>query len=275
MRVFDFLAIMNPSLDPKETKVHLATKSSSAHPLDLYRIDIGKFEEWQRWQTRKNFERKFVLSLITMPGQHRWLFAGVYHSGAAKPKMWKGCKYNYYELTEDQNCKEMNGRLVATFPRPSRQSYLNAERWSDKIVLSEVRAEPLSIDEFPGYKSVNITKDMLELIVQKSPESWRTALSNVLGVYLISDTKSGKLYVGSASGEEGIWQRWSDYADNGHGGNDELKKLIADKGPEYAKNFCYSILEIIDVYASPDEIHRRESHWKDILMSRTHGWNRN
>jgi len=264
---------MNPSIDPKETKVHLATKGSSEHPLDLYRIDIGKFEEWQRWQKHKNFERRCVLSLITMPGQHRWLFAGVYYSSGAQWREEEG--YYYYELTEDQSCKEMNGRLVVTFSRPSRQPYLNAENWSNKIVLSEVRAEPLSIDEFLGYKSVNITKEMLELIVQKSPESWRTALSNVLGVYLISDTKSGKLYVGSASGEEGIWQRWSDYADNGHGGNDELKKLIADKGPEYTKNFRYSILEIIDVYASPDEIHRRESHWKDILMSRTHGWNRN
>ena len=273
MRVFDFLAIMNPSIDPKETKVHLATKGSSDHPLDLYRIDIGKFEEWQRWQTRKNFERKFVLSLITMPGQHRWLFAGVYYSSGAQWLEKDG--YYYYKLTEDQSCTEMNGRLVVTFSRSGRQSYLKAEKWCDKILLSEIFAEPLSIDEFPSYKSVNITRDQLELIVQKSPESWRTALSSIPGIYLISDTESGKPYVGSASGEEGIWQRWSDYADNGHGGNEELKKLIADKGPEYAKNFRYSILEIIDVYASPDEIDRRESHWKDILMSRTHGWNRN
>ena len=273
MRVFDFLAIMNRSIDPAETKVHLATKGSGEHPLNLYRIDKGKFEEWQRWQTRKNFERNFVLSLIALPSQDKWLFAGVYYSRGAK---WlEEDKYYYYELSEDQGCKEMNGRLIATFSRPGRQSYLNAENVNDQIILSEVRAEPLSIDEFPGFKDVNITKDELELIVQKSPESWRTALSNVTGVYLISDTESGKPYVGKASGEEGIWQRWSDYADNGHGGNEELIKLLADKGPEYAKNFRYSILEIIDVAVSPDEIHKRESHWKDILMSRTHGLNNN
>ena len=270
MRIFDFLAIMNPSIDPKETKVHLATKGSSEHPLDLYHI--GEFEEWQCWQKRKNFERKFVLSLVELRDQDRWLFAGVYYSSGAQGRKEKG--YYYYELTEDQSCKEMNGRLVVTFPRPSRQPYLNAENWSDKILLSEVHTKPLSIGEFPGFNAVNITKDQLGLIVQESSDSWRTALSNVAGVYLISDTKSGKLYVGSASGEEGIWQRWLDYADNGHGGNVELKKLLAGKGSKYAKNFRYSILEI-NVYASPDEIRKRESHWKDILMSRTHGLNDN
>ena len=284
MRIFDLLAIMNPSIEPTETKVHLATTGSCGDdPLDLYRI--GQFEEWQRVQTKKNFERKFVLSLISLPGQDSWLFAGVYHSSGAKsremnerfdspPSRPRHPEY-YYELTEDQNCKEMNGRLVVTFSRPGRQSYLDAENWSDEIVLSEIFAEQVAIGEFPGFKAVNLPQDELELIIQKSLDSWRTALSNVAGVYLISDTTSGKLYVGSAYGEQGIWQRWSSYADNGHGGNIELQKLLADEGAEYAKKFRYSILEISDLHASRDDILKRESHWKDILMSRTHGLNDN
>ena len=87
---------------------------------------------------------------------------------------------------------------------------------------------------------------------------------------------SGKLYVGSASGEEGIWQRWSDYAVNSHGRNVELQELLADEGDTYVKKFRYSILEIADLHASRDDILKRESHWKDVLMSRTpHGLNRN
>lgn len=276
MRIFDFLAIMNPKIHPEETKVHLATQGSGEHPLDLYRI--GQFEEFQRWQKKRNFERKFVLALIQRPALDSWLFAGVYRSNGVKSKKWRDARqsdYYRYELTEDEACREMNGRLVATFARPGRQPYLDAENCSDDIVLSEIFAEKLSFGEFPGFRAVNLTKDELELMIQKSLESWRTALCNVAGVYLISDTTSGKLYVGSAYGEEGIWQRWSDYAENGHGGNVELQKLLTDEGLEYAKNFRFSILEISDLHASRDDILKRESHWKDVLMSRTYGLNDN
>ena len=276
MLIFDFLAILNPDINPVETKIHLATQGSGEHPLDLYRI--GQFEEFQRWQTKRNFERKFVLALIERPAQDSWLFAGIYHSNGVISKEWRENRqsdYYRYELTEDEACREMNGRPVATFSRPGRQSYLDAEKWSDRIVLSEIFAEKISFGEFPGFRAVNLTNDELELMIQKSFESWRTALSNVAGVYLISDTTSGKLYVGSAYGEEGIWQRWSDYAESGHGGNVELQKLLADEGSEYAKNFRFSILEISDLHASRDDILKRESHWKDVLMSRTYGLNDN
>jgi excinuclease UvrABC nuclease subunit len=55
--------------------------------------------------------------------------------------------------------------------------------------------------------------------------SWRTALSSVLGIYLITDTLDGRQYVGKADGAESIRQRWSVYAANGHGNNVELKNI--------------------------------------------------
>ena len=271
MRVFDLLSLLNPSIRPEEAKVHLATWNGEDNPIDVYLA--GEFDEWQCWQTRRNFERKFVVSLISLPGPDRWLFAGVHNS--TTPEWLEDHKLYRYALTEDQSCKEMNGRLVASFHRPGRQSYLNAENWSQKIFLSEVFSESLSIGEFPGFKGVNLTKDELEMIFRQSLQSWRTALSSVAGVYLISDTASGKVYVGSASGEGGIWQRWACYADDGHGGNVELRKLLTEAGAERAKKFRYSILEIADVHASLQDILARESHWKDVLMSRTHGLNAN
>ena len=276
MLMFDLLGIMNPNLNPAEAKLHLATSNGVEQPLDVYLA--GNFNEWQRWQNAKNFERKFVISLIDIPHQtNKWLFAGVYRSSGSERK-WSeeyNKNYNWYELTEEQTYKEMNGRLVVTFSRPGRMSYLLAEKWGDRISLSEIYPEKQSIGEFPGFKAVNLTKDQLDLIIRKSPESWRTALSSVAGVYLISDSGTGRFYVGSAYGAGGIWHRWSEYADNGHGGNVELKKLIADEGLQYATNFRYSILEISDLHDSQDNILQRESHWKDILMSRTYGLNAN
>lgn len=276
MLMFDLLRTMNPNLNPAEAKLHLATWNGVEQPIDVYLA--GNFNDWQRWQNAKNFERTFVISLIDIPHQtNKWLFAGVYRSSGSERKWSEEYKknYNWYELTEEQTYKEMNGRLVVTFSRPGRMSYLLAEKWGDRISLSEIYPEKQSIGEFPGFKAVNLTKNQLDLIVRKSPESWRTALSSVAGVYLISDSGTGKFYVGSAYGEGGLWHRWSEYADNGHGGNVELKKLIADEGLQYAQNFRYSILEISDLHDSQDNILQRESHWKDILMSRTYGLNAN
>lgn len=271
MRVFDLLQVLNSDIRPEETKIHLATWNGEDDPIDVYLA--GSFGEWQRWQTRRNFERRFVISLIGLPGTDRWLFAGLHNSTDAE---WVETRKLYrYTLDEDPGCKALNGRLVVSFRRPGRQSYLNAENWLGEMRVSEIRAEPLSVGEFPGFKAVNLTKTELELVVRESHESWRTALSNVAGVYLISDTGSGKLYVGSASGEGGIWQRWSSYAADGHGGNVELRRLLVDEGGERAKKFRYSILEIDDVHASAQDILTRESHWKDILMSRTRGLNGN
>jgi hypothetical protein len=75
--------------------------------------------------------------------------------------------------------------------------------------------------------------------------------------------------------EGGIWQRWSDYSKAGHGGNVELKALLQKEGQGRANNFRFSILEIADVHASAEDILQRESHWKNILLTRTNGLNRN
>jgi hypothetical protein len=97
----------------------------------------------------------------------------------------------------------------------------------------------------------------------------------VAGVYLISDTRSHQLYVGSATGAGGIWQRWSQYASNGHGGNRELVNLLSAEGSQYAQHFRYSILEVADLHDSAEEVLARESHWKRILHSRANGLNAN
>lgn len=95
------------------------------------------------------------------------------------------------------------------------------------------------------------------------------------GVYLISDTESGALYVGSASGAGGIWQRWTDYAATGHGGNVELKVIVNGSGFDRARRFRFSILEIADIHTGDADVLEREAHWKRVLLSRSHGLNGN
>ena len=63
-----------------------------------------------------------------------------------------------------------------------------------------------------------------------------------------------------------------DYIANGNGGNIELKSLDF----EYIqKNFRYSILEIYKSTTDDDAILERESWWKELLMTRQFGYNKN
>ena len=99
-----------------------------------------------------------------------------------------------------------------------------------------------------------IRMDQLKHIVDRDLAEWRSALGSVAGVYLITDTTCGRLYVGSAYGSEGIWRRWSAYASSLHGGNKELKDLLLKEGDKHASSFQFSVLEICDIMVTKDEV---------------------
>lgn len=272
MRTFDLINLLAPEVVPAKTKLHLATWNGREDPLDLLRI--GKFEPWQAWQNNRNFEREFVVALVSM-GADRWMFGGAYRSRGATPTKGETRDGFVYDLERIARCDELTGRLVSKFERPGRNSYLLGESWADAITVSELRAEPLRIADFPGFKFVHLKKHELDTIVRDQTPSWRAALSSVGGVYLICDEETGQLYVGSAAGEGGFWQRWTQYADNGHGGNVELREMLRCHGPDRCASFRYSILEIADVATSEERVLAREEHWKRVLLSRVHGLNAN
>ncbi len=269
--LFDLLTLRFPELKPKQTKIHLASHNGIENPLDVYLQ--GSFEEWQGFQNQRNFERPFILSLIQLPEKNHWLFAGIHRSLGSEFSEKVG-RY-LYETEEVEETMLLNGRVVVEFSRSGRMPYLVAENWIDRLAIVEIKPERMVVESFPGYRNTCIPKSTLDLVVNQSIESWRSALSNVAGVYLITDTQNGKLYVGSATGEGGIWQRWVDYSKSGHGGNQELKLLLKTNGAEHAKNFQFSILEIADTHATVEDVLKREIYWKNVLKSRDFGYNGN
>ena len=109
---------------------------------------------------------------------------------------------------------------------------------------------------------------------EEAHRDWRARLQAVGGVYLILAETTGDLYVGSASGEGGIWSRWREYAHTGHGGNGLLRDLIRqDKA--YPANFRFSVLQILPKTIARDEIIRREAIYKQQLGTRARGLNLN
>ena len=214
-----------------------------------------------------------------------WLFGGVYEVLPIEPTPikrnngdWCGWKYET-KLLDIQS--DLIGRVLFYFKKEFRASYptleLNAANGMSPLdtYIYSVFDKKVAITDFPGFDNVNIDYETLCLIINDDIPSWKSALSNVKGVYLIMDELTGKQYVGSAYGEDCIWQRWSEYAKNGHGGNVELREMIVKNGEEYTYNFKYSVLEICNMGFGNEYIINRENHWKQILMTREFGLNKN
>lgn len=267
MKLIDFLLANHVPLELKSYKVHLATWADT-DPLQAYHD--GCFKEWQEWQSKRNFSCNHVISLIALPRRDRWLFAGVY--AMREPVKIREKLYQYSSSIVAESVPWV-GRLVIGHERQGRQPYIFGDR--EAYDLLELFEEPMSIEDFPGYNRTRLSYAKLKTIVRKELPSWRTALSNVKGIYLITDTHTGKHYVGKADGESGIWQRWCNYVAFGHGGNKELRELLGTNPPEYLEHFQFSILEIADFQTSDLEIGEREGHWKEVLQSLKFGYNAN
>ena len=80
------------------------------------------------------------------------------------------------------------------------------------------------------------------------------------------------------NGLDGIWQRWSGYANlnNLTGNNKKFYLIVDDLGKDHIiDNFKYSILEIFDTKTKLEAVIERENYWKNVLDSKKQGMNHN
>ena len=161
--------------------------------------------------------------------------------------------------------EDLRDRLVIGWRSP-RTWRMNATTAASYPVVGIADAEPMP---FPGFDRLVLDHAQLQAVVHEHRyTSWRTALASVVGVYLITDTRDGRQYVGKADGAESIRQRWSTYATNGHGGNAALRGLDPT-------SFRFSLLRVFDPSTPTQVIDTAESHFKVALDTRRHGLNRN
>lgn len=183
--------------------------------------------------------------------------------------------------------KKFNFRLVIRFHKTERNGCLWAKEIIDKLEVVELWNPDKTLEDksFPGYKNVKIDYEELKKKLKTSDE-WQTALSCRKGVYVIADKLTGKLYVGSAYGKNGILGRWNTYiksgydckeVENGNYPNKQFRALVRKNGLKYVKdNFQYSILETFTDDVTDEYIIERESWWKDVLLTRGNmGYNSN
>lgn len=169
-----------------------------------------------------------------------------------------------YELKRNNILDDLSERIIIEWG-PATVAWVQSK---DKEVV-EIKGKK-SIGDFQSFSLVDLNyKDLKNLVhFPDTNLTWLKALSSVNGVYLIKDKTSGKLYVGSAYGDQGIYGRWTAYAKNGHGGNLELQGLDP-------ANFQFSILEIVPATATTDSVINCENRWKEKLGTRQFGLNKN
>jgi hypothetical protein len=262
-----------PIADPTQYKLHLACANEEGdHPLDDYIINNDNWIGWNEWRGKKDeWTRRYIFSFIEFYLiSDSYLFGGVFEVMERLSDRYVINKVTAFEKWE--------GRLVCKFHRYQglRGRAFFLENYLDTFEVLQILPEKYDGEMFCGYENINHSFGALKAIIGKGKQDWKASLEAVKGVYLIIDAKDGRTYVGSAYGDAGIWSRLGCYLTTGHGWNDELVETITEKGIDYAlANFKFSLLEVFAYNTADEVILKRESHWKNVMLSRTFGYNKN
>ena len=233
--------------------------------------------QWLFWREKnKNFKIGEIAICLLKIGYDQWLLTTI-KKITNDLNIRNGINYEGTELPE---YSKYYGRIILSFHKTLQNPVVTKDTVWNQLEVLQILSSPFDGIDFPGYDSVNITFHELEAIITRHKRDWIKALENQKAIYLISDKSNGKLYLGSATGDNGmLLQRWSAYIANGHGGNVELRKITEDpsKGFSYVQeNFSYAILENYNARVDKNFILKRESWWKSTLKTRvTFGYNMN
>lgn len=283
IKLIDFIEV--PNMERTKIKFNMNPSDPKIKALDLLLDNELEWIEMNSWKTKQpnnnlnNADYLIAMAQYYPYGPEYFIFGGLYKVEKIIPEVFDEIGY---KLTLKEAYSDYIKRLIIKIEKPIGRDLYNRlystihESLKPEIYELSPRTK---LGHFIGYQNVSLMHKELQLIVKNDEPSWRNALSNVKCVYAITDTSSGKLYIGSASGNsEGIWQRWCSYANlkDLAGGNDEFKELIKKYGKEHIiNNFQYSILEIFDTKTKIETILMRESYWKNVFCTRTFGMNKN
>lgn len=254
--------------DLKKVKVRFNQSKGSYDPLRFFKEDKKLLLSGQFWNynKKKSFKTGDITVGFIKLRNHRWLLFDI--SVITKDlNLNNAVGYEYETLKEYE---KYFGRLIIEFRNKSQNLIRNAESVIGQCSIIQILEDTFDNDLFPGYENVRLNWHDLKRVVSKS--NWITALENQKAVYLITDKTNGRMYVGSAYGETMLLGRWKGYINNGHGGNVELKNVELE---HIQNNFEYSILDIYKSAINDEVIINRECWWKETLLTREFGYNRN
>ena len=223
-------------------------------------------------------------------GHQKWLFVGAYIILESHSQIFHwdefGWDISYAKAERLKIYDKYIDKLIVDWKNTPQGFYYTSQDKIDSVKISSISSKSYFErgDDFPGYE--NVSKSYLELRRHWHHKSWQEQLSTVYGVYVITDTKTGKLYVGSAYGEQGVYGRWSAYLTDGYDKEEledskypnlQLKNLVNKNGIAYIQEyFQYTLLEIFPkTELGKQKTLEREKYWKMVFKTREFGYNSN
>lgn len=273
IKLDDLLRI--PDSEAGNVKVKFNQTDGNEDPMELYLRDPKIINDhWLFWRNKQRYFNVGQVAICLLKLSYdTWLLTTI------KKVTEEFGVYNdiNYKGENIEEYSQYFGRVIIKYHKTVQTQGMYYNTIKDELEVLEILPNMFDGDEFPGYDRVRLSYTQLKAIIERQKKSWIAALENQKAVYLITDKNNGKLYVGSATSDNGmLLARWSNYVDNGHGGNVELKKLVNEQGLDYVKkNFQYSILENYNARIDDKVVLERESWWKETLQSRVFGYNEN
>ena len=273
IKLDDLLRI--PDSEAGNVKVKFNQTDGNEDPMELYLRDPKIINDhWLFWRNKQRYFNVGQVAVCLLKLSYdTWLLTTI------KKVTEEFGVYNdiNYKGEDIEEYSQYFGRVIIKYHKTVQTQGMYYNTIKDELEVLEILPNMFDGDEFPGYDRVRLSYTQLKAIIERKKKSWIAALENQKAVYLITDKNNGKLYVGSATSDNGmLLARWSNYVDNGHGGNVELKKLVNEQGLDYVKkNFQYSILENYNARIDDKVVLERESWWKETLQSRVFGYNEN
>lgn len=234
----------------------------------LWKSDREKFEEFQALQDRFGFDPgSYVASFIVSPSGEN-IFVGLYEVEAREECrdgtvcVLAGTRYalgkaKWHRMRRMPQLSEYIEKLVIDWPKPTP---VFVHRATTKKAVLEIRRE-VSHSKFPGFEWFYCDVDEISSL----PGTWKEVLRSVWGVYVLVCNETGKKYVGSAYGENGLYGRLLDYKnpqDPGH------RRLVPhDRAHNKGKGYRCSVLSVISRGVSTGEVVDLERRWKERLRT--------
>ncbi len=239
---------------------------------EAWRYQRDAFEAYLSVQSKDRFPVGGLLAEFVVTEAQKTVFVGLYRvdgvgrcpSGSIDALLKKDVSGEFrYSLTLREELADYRDRVVIDWGAGTRSWVQRAWTQPKPVIEIAEQFEP----RFPGFRDfVRPVGDIPTL-----PNGWQQVLRSVKGVYLLVDLDSGHQYVGSAKGTDSLFGRWVEYATDGHGGNQGLRKAAS----EGRRRYQVSVLEVVDENTPDATIEQIESFWKNKLLTRSFGLNVN
>lgn len=247
-------------------KIMIGGDEQSMELRDIYKYHRAQFEEYFKEEADAIFDdAKYVVVFLAEDGTDSRL-VGVYENKGKDPNKSKKLNLHYYDLVELPEFAYLKDRVIVNWGLHQQQWH---QWWTnEKFVVRIGGYVDNNVPVFDSYEDVMINYSELKAIFDGNDEAWTNSLKSVNCIYAIVDKSKGRMYIGSTYGTSGIYGRWREYAQTGHGGNAELKTQNPD-------NFQWIILEVLPLKIKDEKAIARENFYKEKFCTRKFGYNKN